>query len=534
MARRAKQRDLTFYLLKPQIVDFISAISDRDGVESFPLGAPQGLPFEGLLLVDRQRVTPPWWREFLRGAAPDIPNISNSSTAAVLMVRTAGRIFAVTFGYGRNLLALDAFERDFGLRVALNVIDPDTLRSVDARTFEELTVMTRSQTSRASALENFRISRAEDILKAVTGTPRDRALGTRITGADAVKLTFAPELNRLAEKSEALLIAHGSDNYKERFAFIDQIRSVRDPEKVKQLEAEVIDRLNSRDFGSLHLAPPEAVDLQDVDMFVYAAKSNERFSDLDVHHYCEIAGAKEVTVESLRRSKVGVTYRGADEPHFRWSAYDCLVAEIQEPGRNFVLSGGTWYEIASEFSVHVGNRAADRVRRAVPLPDAREDENELQYNTRASLEGDFHLLDRKLVVPPGARSSIEFCDLLTSDRKLVHVKRRSRSSTLSHLFSQGVVSAEAFLRDGDFRRALVEKLNEEGLTAAAALVPGDQPLPREWEIVFAVIGGSNANWPRSLPFFSQLNFNIAADRLAGPGYNVSLTHIPVRDAKAAQ
>src|SRR5471032_3251978 len=98
-------------------------------------------------------------------------------------------------------MVLDAFERDFGLRVALNVVDPESLVSVDAKTFEQLTLMTRRQTSGAAPLESFKVSKIEDIMKAVTGAPRDQeGFGSSITGADAAKVTYVPSLERLHEK----------------------------------------------------------------------------------------------------------------------------------------------------------------------------------------------------------------------------------------------------------------------------------------------------------------------------------------------
>ena len=53
------------------------------------------------------------------------------------------------------------------------MIYPDTLRSVDARTFEELSVTKRTQTSRATSLENFSLNEAAEIMKAVTNYPGD-------------------------------------------------------------------------------------------------------------------------------------------------------------------------------------------------------------------------------------------------------------------------------------------------------------------------------------------------------------------------
>ena len=59
-------------------------------------------------------------------------------------------------------------------------------------------------------------------------------------------------------------------------------------------------------------------------------------------------------------------------------------------------------------------------------------------------------LDKKFVYDGGPRK-MEICDILTRDGGLIHVKHRGSSSTLSHLFTQGVNSAERLLQDADFR-----------------------------------------------------------------------------------
>lgn len=232
MARGPRKRDVTFYLVKEDVTTFDAVLPPQPGTDVYELGQDRGLPFDGRLVVRPPKESPPWWVPWLRGSIADIGHFLNASNAAAIVLRSSGRLFAVTFGYGRGLMSLDSFERDFGLRVALNVVNPDSLNSVDAKTFEQLTVMTRSQTSRASSLESFRVSQAEDILKAVTGTPREPTFGSRVTGADAVKVTYAPTLALLHQKCDQLLEAHRSEHYKERFGFIDDLRIVRDRPRI--------------------------------------------------------------------------------------------------------------------------------------------------------------------------------------------------------------------------------------------------------------------------------------------------------------
>jgi uncharacterized protein (TIGR04141 family) len=291
----------------------------------------------------------------------------------------------------------------------------------------------------------------------------------------------------------------------------------------------VITRLAGGALGSMHLAPPDVTDVEDIEHFVFGHDHDGRMEDLDLGLYCSqiLERGLDMTIESLRRAKVGVVYGGTEQVHFLWSAFDCIVAEIPDgAGRLFVLSGGTWYQIEEDFARQVADAVNDRSRDPEFLPLRLVSETEPAYNQRAALETGFHRLDGCLARPAGAASPLEFCDLLCNDGRIVHVKRRSRSSTLSHLFAQGLLSAELFVRERTFRTDLVAKLTERGQSAAAALIPESRPDPAVWEIVYAVLSDSGPDDTESLPFFSQLNFKIAAERLENLNYRVSLRQIP--------
>jgi uncharacterized protein (TIGR04141 family) len=62
----------------------------------------------------------------------------------------------------------------------------------------------------------------------------------------------------------------------------------------------------------------------------------------------------------------------------------------------------------------------------------------------------------------GAGSTVEICDLLGPDNELIHVKRASGSSPLSHLFAQGLVSAQTLLFSPDARERFVAKVKQFG------------------------------------------------------------------------
>lgn len=330
------------------------------------------------------------------------------------------------------------------------------------------------------------------------------------------------------QKCTTLLVAYRSRAYKQEFGFIDDLRAIRDPSRIEQLNERLMDRLRDNDLGTIHMAPPEVTDVQDIDEFVFSDFEDDTFVDLDVDIYRTLVLKKghELTVNRLQKGKVGVTYRGGSDVNYLWSTLDCIVAEVREDDRLFVLSGGTWYQIEGEFAERVAQAAERRARDPESLPKAEQNETERAYSIRVANDNNITLLDGFLVKSEGARSPIEFCDLLDKSRRIVHVKRRSRSSTLSHLFSQGAVSAEAFLRDVTFRRAIVDRLSSSGDAEVIALISDERPEAGSWEIVYAIIGTDGCG-PRELPFFSQLNFKIAAERLENSQFRVSLQQIPM-------
>lgn len=108
------------------------------------------------------------------------------------------------------------------------------------------------------------------------------------------------------------------------------------------------------------------------------------------------------------------------------------------------------------------------------------------------------LLDAKIKRPGGATSGIEVCDVLASTGEFIHVKRKSRSSTLSRLFAQGTVSATTFVADGSFRdeiRSIIENETEHPHTLRwLSLVPdGSQSVDRcKYSVSYVVIANSSA------------------------------------------
>jgi len=95
---------------------------------------------------------PPAWVEFLdEAAAEELPEIASSLNGAVLVIPRNGRLWLLTFGTGHLFVNEDFADPRFGLRTVLNLVDPEQLRSVGSRIYEDVIVRTMKQVSRRSS-----------------------------------------------------------------------------------------------------------------------------------------------------------------------------------------------------------------------------------------------------------------------------------------------------------------------------------------------------------------------------------------------
>lgn len=535
---KPKSRHLTILLLRKDVKKPEDAL--KTALDGTPL--PADSEFEGILYLSESPPRQPRWVAFVEEGFPGGITLEPSgTTAGVLILKADSRWFAITFGQGRHLLKSDCHEVDFGLKVTLNTVDEKKLRSLDSRTFDELTVHTRRQVSRSSALEAFSVDVAQDLLGAVTGEPADSSLAKRLAGRDALSLTGPITFSELATRCEALLKAYKGTQYQQKFPWVDNIRLVRDSKLIKALDEELVQTINAREFQKIHLAPPEVISWDDVPGFRYPgerAGSQEPHPDLDLTECLEALAARagvnadefELSLDDLKRGRIRAVFEESSSEQEKWSIYNCLVAELRTTDALHVLSAGQWFRVEKNFATQTLQEASALVKELKNLPAAGSLDDEGSYNEEAArTSNEPVLLDKKLLKSKDAKTPIEVCDLFSSSGQFIHVKRKVRSSTLSHLFAQGSVAAETFLRDEHFRKSLKAQL-EKRRPALAKLLgnPTEKPDASQYEVVFAIITASpKEEWPRALPFFSQLNLVRNARRLSMFGFKVSLCRIGI-------
>lgn len=537
--------DLSLYLMVAGTTQD-ECFANRGQLEAYGL---KDSSLTGTLFVKEAQARTPHWLTFLSEIAEGLQAASVARpTSAVLVLQVASaqqeRLVCYAFGHGHQLLDKRRVENRFGLVAALNAIDAEQLRSVDTLRRADTLFNAHVQTSSAAQLADFQVDTYREMLTRVAGSVRDKytlQLGSVLRGAANARFSVSVDAEGLAQRAELLLDLHRGDAYREWFGFIDQ-HAAADQAMCGRLDAELAEEIKRRangeagDFAYLDLAAPRVLDPDKSHGFEYTSDASGPRDDLRLSDYLATRSG-EIAVSGLACLEDDmVLLRSADgEDAELGSVFGCLVGEVELGERLYQLVGGTWYALHKSLVETVRNELDQVEESDIDFPAYRAGEQEADYNGRAADELGAALMDR---ISPGIAehpNRVEFCDFALADESaaapfvLVFAKRRKGSSTLSHLWSQAVVSLESYLGDDEYRGRVRAELARSGTGLRRA---ADGPVrPQDYCVTFLVLGAraSDRVW-KTLPFFSQAALHYALRELRALQVRVRLASAPIADA----
>ena len=518
---------LTAYLVKQKYnkVEYAELIKE-DKYDSYQIRSD--LNIEGQIIVGHEQESTPDWLTFLRiGTNDNIPNMSNKSTRAVIFIKHKGNLLLFTHGQGRHMIKESVYKKDFGLKIVLNSIEPNNFRSIDAATIDVASIQTRSQSSRTTQIRDLNFDAITDLLRSVTGTPKNDRFGKVISGRDTFHFTY--EFNNgfrdFNEICQFLIDSYESEEYKEHYSWVDNLQRVEDRELKEKLNELLIKQINNKNVEEISLGIPEIIDYTINISYSYTEKG-ENYEDINIKdYYNRVERFDTVSLKQVKNHYI-FSQDGENEGYIdKWKVYDCLIFETSYNNTSYILTIGEWFKVDDDYAKQVESYIEDIEDYEIKFPRCKFEESEEEFNGRASNDNELPEMinmDRKNLLYDN--SKIELCDLLTNKRELIHVKKWYSSSTLSHLFSQGRISGELLLREATFRQKAINKISEVN-EEYAQIISLDDYLPTEMTIVFAIIDKDERALHKRLPFFSKLNMMQATDFLRGIGYEVKKAKI---------
>lgn len=522
---------LNLRLLKDVGGDPIVALKAGHQLSELPSDDANTRVFSGQAFTNKPR-----WRTFFpQKYQVELEKLKGAGPAAVIFKRVSykkatddgvetvtQRWLAACFGSVYFSLDIEQFESHFGIKVALTK-STGKLHSVDFRKPEEGTILTRSQSSKPSPIFEFGIDAYNSILQSISTWSADPKFGVSLSGADALKISSKVDFDTLEKKLEEILVAYFADLPPDIEEWYGNIIPVKDADLLERLDTAVVNQINAGVIQGLHLAPPEIVEGGSVESIKFTGQGKApAFESLSLRNYKSVRNI--VTLDQMKSDRVKIQAENSDSFFDKWTVYKSLSAEIELTEGKFVLSAGHWYEVAADYVERINSEYENITAFEFELPSYTFGTTEGKYNTD-SCNGTDELIyfDKNLVAFKGERGRIEFCDMLHKEKCIIHVKKRTSSSTMSHLFAQVYASAEAFFE--------YESLREQVRATSAdvaAIIPAQQPVPSDYRVVLAFMDEGRAY----LPFLSKIGLANVVRNLNRMGYKPRLAWIEANDSAA--
>lgn len=480
---------------------------------------------------------PPGWLSFIDSEKSLIDERLHSGGAgAVIFIPIGNRYVAVCFGHIHIALEDDAFERQFGLKVALNSIPSHQIRSLDIATPDAVTFQKRVQASKDSKLSQFGFDKVRDLARVAGGTPLDKTVGKFMAGRDSLSLTCEIDINDLLGKCKQVLAIYKKDDYKVEYSWFDNLKVVKEEGVLQQLDAMLhheLMQLMSGGASSLHLTPPEIVNYMEGSELHYNGFGSRgaTFNQLSIDDYvaelkrCKFSSnVKEIKTKHRIHAKTGDASTFSEQ----WKLYDCFIYEtsltVSGESLVYVLFGGDWYCVDANFKKKIEDYFASFKRISIVGKTKCTNERSLIADLHGNRK-DLLMLDQERINPKGVKgANIEPCDFFSDKKQFIHLKDANSSGPISHLWSQAVVSATALVGDHDFRKELRKIVSPKKHPQFHNLLPKpSESVKREdYTVVFGIMRNPYVDGTIDIPFFSKVSFQPAAQRLEELGFPIAI------------
>lgn len=412
--------------------------------------------------------------------------------------------------------------KDFGMKIALNSIDPNKLKGMDKLTVDQNMILQKLQSAKSVNVSDFQIGRKNDVLRAISGETLSDSLSNKLYGNEAIHFYKEIEFKDLLNLSILLLEIYQSNAYQKVFPWFDNMKIVKFKPKIKNLDTKLIQNFAAN--KNIYLVAPEIIEELYIDQV--SLTEHGKLIDFDISDV--ISYFKENTLQidlaTIKKRYIYARTETENEYMKKWPLYKCILTEItDDDGEFYTLMLGMWFKVDTNYRNEVQEFLSTLPEAEIDLPNSSRKEYESNYNDRVpQYNNSIITLDMKY---GDEKEKIEFCDLMSLNRQFIHVKPWKSSSTLSHLFSQGTIAGTLLLEDGKFRRNIKEKIRS--IDPNFDYIEENSLDPSTYEIIFAIIYKEDVTPVDRIPFFSKINLMHNAKILMRMRYKVSVKQIKI-------
>lgn len=502
-----KVRSFSIYLLK-ESYNATNTLKEDHSLDDQIAG--NDLPEDATLYVLDNSPMPPWWKNYF-GIQK---GLQQSLKGAIVFLPVEDKTFAITFAHVFHNLKDTSYEYDFGLRVTLNCVDPEKLKSTDILE-PSGAKRRRTQVPVDSDLTCFDFVRDSTILKSLTGKVKDehKKLFKHSTGVSNICISSDVTPNGLPNLCAKLLKLYKDDSFRTAFPEIQNIFPVRDPSIIEVLNNKLMDAFREKS-DDLALAIPEMINYQEGFWATFmGAGAGLVYDDVFLARYYEYLEFHSVDLntmdmEALKKHYLALADEEGQLRGEKYSIFKCLIYDTVLDGENetYHLCEGSWYLVDNDYIKKLSNYL-DPLCADSSLGTYIHN-NEGAFNQDVADASDALICLDKANIAPKGQKQVEPCDIFelkNSKAILHHVKISTLSAKLSHLFNQGVNSIKLIRSDSECMNKM------KGLVASSC--PNEQqesftsPLDNDSiKVVFEIITHKDKEAKSlNLPLFSRIS-----------------------------
>lgn len=466
----------------------------------------------GTLYVFKVISTQPKWLSLftLLTSNKKVLDIKNMTNSAIFHFTNAGRDFLISFGYAKSKIPPEKVEDDFGIKTCLNVIDEKSIREVVRQSLTNKASKKKEQSLGNTDIGDFEIEEESDLLRSITGKPSVEAFGKRIGGTQSLSIYDSKNIQDIIACSPDFINAYTSQAYKKHFGWIDKIKKLSSKQEIDRLDICLVKDIQNRNTtAQMWAGIPDIIDWNTFDGFSFknhidfGTQSDELFDDPSIDtfiNYFELDD-KAISIDYIKNRRL--YYYSDTHVNSSWSFYQCIYYERKEFNKLFILNSGTWYlvednfyqDLLTETNQYIPNAASTSL---IDCTHPRES----KYNEALAKNIGGHLFDDVDIIPYGGRNNVEVCDVY-KNFEFYHIKIYGGSYVLSHLFNQGLVSANLTISDPNFRNAVIAKLNPQfEFPGKGSTLPDHQ-----FKVVYGIITKYADKF--AMPLFSRITLRNA-------------------------
>ena len=488
-------------------------------------------------LVSGATQTQAKWTSDVKALTGENVLLQNSSPGAALLIQvTDGAVWALTWGTGFHFLDTEQIDFGFGAGIVARSALPAEVKSLTKTILDHRARVDRSSMPNGSTIRDLGVDGYGEVISRIEAkaTIPELAVGDRtlqLRAADSLNLPLAKTPTGLVADLEAL-DELSRRNVLPGLESLEQLIALKPRDsRVPALEEKLVEALKNQDTSRLGVSwPHERLDS-------YGPSSSARIVGVgdgqrrvleqvpDIDYFVDLLSAVEPDRVLDRMKRIRIELHGDADPDGggtlvaapvalrRWLAF-----EVEDGSQRYCLHDGNWYRMDDRYLARIDDRVREILAEPASLAfPAWGDESEKDYNEYAAEELSGYCMDRKLIrTPLHSRGGLEPCDVFIPPGTLIHVKRGRRSSDLSHLIAQGLVSADALARDENARAAWRDRVEEE---SSGAIDDADLD-----EVILA-IGSTKPITVDTLFTFTKVNLVKQVDALRFLGVKVAVVAI---------